>query len=75
MIVTVDVNPRDKRNKNCFGEIFEKKSKIVTKHKIKKIREIYEFYFKKMTLNSYKLGNMFIYKKHLFYFAIFWNDF
>jgi hypothetical protein len=47
MIVTVGVNPRDKRNENCFGEIFEKKSKIVTKHKIKKIREIYKFYFKK----------------------------
>ena len=57
MIVTVGVNPRDKRNENCFGEIFEKKSKIVlsktksrqtgTKHKTKKIREIYKFYFKK----------------------------
>ena len=38
MIVTVGVNPRDKRNENCFGEIFEITSKIVTKHKVKKIR-------------------------------------
>ena len=43
MIVTVGVNPRDKRNENRFGEIFEIKSKIVTKYKTKEIREIYEF--------------------------------
>ena len=44
MIVTVGV----KRNENCFGEIFEITSKIMTKHKIKIIRGIYEFCFKKI---------------------------
>ncbi len=48
MIVTVGVNPRDKRNENCFGEIFERESKIVTKHKTKEFREICNFYFKKI---------------------------
>jgi len=48
MIVTVGVNPRDKRNEDCFGGIFEIISKIVTKHIIMKIREKDEFYFKKV---------------------------
>ena len=51
MIVTVGVNPRDKRNENYFGGILEIISKIVlsktksrqtgTKHIIMKIRDIY----------------------------------
>ena len=43
MIVTVGVNPRDKRNENYFGGIFEIISKIPPKCKMEKIREIYVF--------------------------------